>query len=107
MKTERTSPRVAKIAAKVMAMPTRTPPKDLGIMSAGKLVVTWADIRAMAASCLTQSADRADASPSNLPARKQTASGMPRGGTKPANATSGQIRGSNPVERIGPKRRKA
>lgn len=104
MKTERTSPRVAKIAAKVLAMSDR---ELTDWIAYGRLADLRRDIRALAASCLTQSADRADASPSNLPARKQTASGMPRGGTKPANATSGQIRGSNPVERIGPKRRKA
>ena len=59
-RNEKTSPRVAKIAAKVLAVRTKTPAKDLGIVAhdGSGVVIRWSDIRALAASCLTQAADK-------------------------------------------------
>jgi len=58
-RNERTSARVAKIAAKVLAVKTKTPATDLGIVAhdGSGIVIRWSDIRALAASCLTQVAD--------------------------------------------------
>ena len=60
-RNERTSPRVARIAAKVLAMQNDLSlelyehPHDQGpVMTSLK----WRDIRALAASCLTQAADK-------------------------------------------------
>jgi hypothetical protein len=60
MKNERTSKRVARIAGKVMAR-RGIASKELMIFNDDAyecLNITWSDVRALAASCLTQAADK-------------------------------------------------
>lgn len=55
-RNEHTSARVAKIAAKVLAIDVENP-DDVGVTVVGggkKIWIGWRDIRALAASCLTQ-----------------------------------------------------
>jgi hypothetical protein len=70
-RNERTSARVAKIAAKVLA--TKTHPgvtfAVLDIKSGEYLNLKWTDVKAMAASCLTQTSDH-DFIPKSPQARK-------------------------------------
>lgn len=66
-RNERTSPRVAKIAAKVLAVKRGLP--FTGMTGGGKIIITWEEFRAIAASCLAQSADK----PKRAPAKRSPA----------------------------------
>lgn len=71
-RNERTSPRVAKIAAKVLAMENAGDLElyeHIGGRVAKRTGLYWRDIRALAASCLTQAADK----PKRAPARRSPA----------------------------------
>lgn len=66
MSSEKTSARVTRIAAKVMNCPRARPPKYLVLYQTGRIrngrdetkTITWADVKALAASALTQAADK-------------------------------------------------
>jgi len=56
---EQTSPEVATIAAKVLAIDVTGPEPGIVLVGGGKKIwIGWRDIRALAASCLTQAADK-------------------------------------------------
>lgn len=60
MKNERTSARVARIAAKVLRIKTyrASEPVAVEYIDGRDKFVTWGDVRALAASCLTQTAPK-------------------------------------------------
>jgi len=59
MKNERTSARVARIAAKVMVSCRGIPSNRILVYERkAKDDITWGHLRALAASCLTQTADK-------------------------------------------------
>lgn len=68
-RNERTSARVAKIAANVLASPCGGDAIAAWVHGAPPRPIYWRDVRALAASCLTQSPDK----PKRAPAKRSPA----------------------------------